>query len=258
MSLVYCVARLSQRALHSALCGAERDRPHSRCIARDTARVMARLSCGGMGIRVQVVDEHHLLAVQPCVIIANHQSFVDYPILAAIFPARTTIVGKAEIGRMPLIGWLFRATGNVLLARHDRHSAAETMDTLVDVVRADGRNIWMFPEGTRRRTPAAMLPFKSGAFRVAAISGAPIVPVVISALAPDIDAVQRRLVPTTVTVRVLPPRHVTMRTREQLAADIATTRTEMSEVFCAISDASSGHRHAPCHAERDTAGQSTD
>ena len=223
-SLLYCVGRVLHGVLVSRRDGAGTD------ISRDTARVMARLTCAGADIRVRVIDEHYVTAAQPCVYVVNHQSFIDYPILATIFPARTVIVGKSEIGRLPLIGWLFRATGHVLLARRDRRSASNTLRQLVHAIAHDGRSIWMFPEGTRRRTVDAMLPFKSGAFRIAAAAGVPIVPIVVSSLAPDIDLGQRRAEPTTITVRVLAPRHI-IGDEGMIRALIDETRTEMVRVF---------------------------
>jgi 1-acyl-sn-glycerol-3-phosphate acyltransferase len=199
ISLVYCMGRLLQRA-------ATPRHAQSRLIARDTARVMSRLACRGAGIEVRVVDGERLATSQPCVYVANHQSVVDYPILAKIFPERTVVVGKVEIGAMPLIGWLFRTTGNVLLARGDSKHASRTLDDLIARVRSDGTSVWMFPEGTRRRDDSAMLPFRSGAFRIAAQAGVPIVPVVVSSLKPHIDLAGRRLERTTVTIRVLAPR----------------------------------------------------
>lgn len=223
-SLLYCVGRV----LHGTLTDAHDDATVD--ISRDTARVMARLTCAGAEISVRVVDEHYITAAQPCVYVVNHQSFVDYPILATIFPARTAIVGKAEIGRLPLIGWLFRATGHVLLARGDRRRASNTLRQLVHSVTQNGQSIWMFPEGTRRRTADAMLPFKTGAFRVAAAAGVPIVPIVVSSLAPAIDLARRRVEPTTITIRVLAPRFVS-NDEGQLRATIDETRTEMVRVY---------------------------
>ena len=201
ISLLYCLGRVMQRTV------TPRQR-RSGTIARDTARVMSRLACGGADMDVRVVDGERLAASQPCVYIANHQSFVDYPVLARIFPARTVVVGKAEIGRMPVIGSLFRATGNVLLTRGDSKGASRTLDDLAARRRSGATSGWMFPEGTRRKDDSAMLPFKSGAFRMAAQAGVPIVPVVVSSLKPRVDLAGRRLDRTTVTIRVLAPRMI--------------------------------------------------
>jgi 1-acyl-sn-glycerol-3-phosphate acyltransferase len=225
VALAYCMARIARWRIR----GAPPD--EGALIARDTARVLARLTCRGGDITVRVVDGARIESSQPCVFVANHQSFVDYPILATIFPSRTAIVGKAQIGQMPLIGRLFRATGNVLLERDQARRAAETIAHLVKIVRAEDRSIWMFPEGTRRRTDEAMLPFKSGAFRVAAAAGVPIVPVVVSSLKPHIDLAQRQVEPTTVTIRVLPPCVITTNDEGTIRAAITATRAAMIAAY---------------------------
>jgi len=198
---------------------------------------MARLTNYGLGVRVRVIDGANMAQSQPCVFVANHQSFVDCPILATIFPARTAIVGKAEIGRMPLIGWLYRVTGNILLARDDIPGTATTLAQLVHAIESGGQSIWMFPEGTRRRTAEPMLPFKSGAFRVAAAAGVPIVPVVVSSLAPRIDLGRRRLEPTTITIRVLASRTVGGDDEVRIRAAVKETRTAMVQAFREMSAA---------------------
>ncbi len=227
-SLAYCIVRVAHRGLLGARAGANES------IAKDTARVMARLVCAGGDIRVRVIDGERMTQLQPCVYVANHQSFVDYPILATIFPARTVIVGKAEIGRIPLIGWLFRVTGNVLLARANGRGAADTLTELVKAIVRDGQSIWMFPEGTRRRTAEPMLPFKSGAFRVAAAAGVPIVPVVVSSLTPHIDLATRQAEPTTITIRVLTARAVDD-DEAHIRTAVAETRDAMVLAFCEMS-----------------------
>ena len=221
MALAYCMSRIARWRLR----GARTD--EGEVIARDTARVLARLACRGGDITVRVIDGARIASAQPCVYVANHQSFTDYPILATVFPARTAIVGKAQIGHMPLIGWLFRATGNVLLSREDAHGAAQTIGKLVHLIRSERRSIWMFPEGTRRRTDDAMLPFKSGAFRIAAAADVPIVPVVVSSLKPNIDLARRQAEPTTITIHVLSPFVISTNEEGAIRAAITTTRTAM-------------------------------
>lgn len=229
VALAYCLLRIAKWRIRGA-------RPEEGAlIARDTARVLARLACRGGDINVRVVDGAQVESSQPCVFVANHQSYIDYPILATIFPARTAIVGKAQIGRMPVIGWLFRATGNVLLAREDARRAAQTVEYLVHIVRAEGRSIWMFPEGTRRRTNDAMLPFKSGAFRVAAAAGVPIVPVVVSSLKPHIDLARRQAEPTTVTIRVLSPYVIASDDEGTIRVAITAIRAAMTTAYHATS-----------------------
>lgn len=189
LSLLYCALRL--------LAG-RRDG-----VKRETARVMARLVNRALGIRV-VVHGAQNLAVQPCVYVANHQSFLDYPILAAVFPDRTAVIGRASLRRIPVVGWLFQATGNLLIEREDPARAYALLDRAARQLR-DGTSIWIFPEGTRAGALGRLLPFKRGAFHLARQAGVPLVPVVVSPLAPALDLPGRSLQRTVVRIDVLAP-----------------------------------------------------
>jgi 1-acyl-sn-glycerol-3-phosphate acyltransferase len=198
-------------------------------VARDTARAISRGICAPAGIRVRAVGLERLEARRPCVYVANHQSYLDYGILARIYPAGTAVVGKREMARLPVIGWLFRATGNVLIDRDDAESALRTLDALVAAVHG-GRSVWIFPEGTRGPGDGELLPFKSGAFRLAIAAGVPVVPVVVSPLKPFYDLRAWRAEPAVVTVTVLPP----LETGELERADVRTladaVRARMADV----------------------------
>jgi 1-acyl-sn-glycerol-3-phosphate acyltransferase len=169
-----------------------------------SARLWSRLVCGPLGIGLRVKGRERLHAHRPCVIVANHQSTLDVVFMAALFPPGTVIVGKDEIRGMPVVGRIYRATGNLFVDRSSPRSAHRTMQAAEAAVR-DGRSLWIFPEGTWGSVPGRMLPFKSGAFRIAVATGAPVVPVVVSPLKPRVDLEGGRVLPSTLHVHVLEP-----------------------------------------------------
>ncbi len=193
LSLVYCLGLLIVRR-------------HRRVLSRDVARAMSRLCCTPLGIRVVVHNAERLEAARPCVFVANHQSFLDYPILGRVLPAHTIIVGKAEMGRIPVVGALFRRAGHVLIRRGGGAATREALHDIARTIREHGVSVWMFPEGTRRTTTeSALLPFRAGAFRLAVDANVAIVPVVVDELKPHTDITRRRFRPRVVNVRVLEP-----------------------------------------------------
>lgn len=197
-----------------------------RYTSRDTARIMSRLCCTPLGIRVVVHDMERIDAHRPCVFVANHQSFLDYPILGRVLPSHTVVVGKAEMRAIPVVGQLFRWTGNVFVKRRSSPTSAPTpvassdaasadaasadaasadamLADIVTAIRRDGASAWMFPEGTRRTRGTGLLPFKTGAFRIARLAGVPVVPVVVDELKPLTDIRGRMFARRVVNVRVL-------------------------------------------------------
>ena len=76
-----------------------------------------------LGLQVRVTGRHHILEQRPCIYVANHQSAYDAPILAELYTPDTVIIGKQELRRIPLFGWLYTVTGNILIDRANTSSA---------------------------------------------------------------------------------------------------------------------------------------
>lgn len=194
---------------------ARRDRTR---VPRDVARWIGRLVLPAARITVRAEGAAVLEGAQPCVYVANHQSYLDYAILGSIYPPRTVVLGRASLARIPLVGWLYRRTGNLLVERSARGSRGAALAALTAAVR-QGTSVWIFPEGTRNGTPETLLPFHAGAFRVACATGAPIVPIVVAPLAPRTDLRRRRLERRVVHVEVLAPLRPDGRDAAELAHD---------------------------------------
>ncbi|MET0740271.1 MAG: lysophospholipid acyltransferase family protein [Candidatus Nanopelagicales bacterium] len=113
----------------------------------------------------------------PCVIVANHSSHADSAALVAALPAshRPVVLAAADYwGSSRLRAWACRRLiGGMPIARGGGGAAGLAA---ARAALAQGRTVVVFPEGTRTRT-GQLGAFHSGAFRLAAASGAPIVPV---------------------------------------------------------------------------------
>jgi 1-acyl-sn-glycerol-3-phosphate acyltransferase len=145
-------------------------------LRRDGSRAMAGLlfRLSGLPIRVTGLDR---LPAAPSVVVANHSSYVDGPLLYAALPSRFGFVIKKEAAGVPLGGWLLRRLGHEFV---DRHNRAESARDARRILRAavGGGSVVFFPEGTFTEEPG-LARFRSGAFVTAARAGMPVVPVVI-------------------------------------------------------------------------------
>ncbi|HEX7528112.1 MAG TPA: lysophospholipid acyltransferase family protein, partial [Thermoanaerobaculia bacterium] len=150
--------------------------------------------------------EHHerLLGSAPAVIVGNHQSNLDIATYAAFFGKESVVIGKKEIARIPVFGWLWKASGNILVDRGNRESAIASLDEAVVHIRRERSNVWVLAEGHRNQKPE-LLPFKKGAFRLALAAQVPIVPFVAEPMLSFLDARRWMLRPGTIRVRILPP-----------------------------------------------------
>jgi 1-acyl-sn-glycerol-3-phosphate acyltransferase len=173
---------------------------------RQTLYYYGRVFCRGlvrmMGWRIDVDDRERLETLRPCIIVANHQSFLDVVTFGAIFPRRTVSAGKREIGRIPIFGWFYRLSGNLIIDRAHARTALESLEEAGRIMRKEKIAVWFMPEGHRNRT-SVLLPFKTGAFRLAIASGSPIVPIVAGPMTAICDTERHRARPGVLRMRVL-------------------------------------------------------
>jgi 1-acyl-sn-glycerol-3-phosphate acyltransferase len=143
---------------------------------RRIARVFSRAFLRAARIPLEVQHAERL-PVEPCVVVANHASYIDAIIAVAALPPDFAFVIKKEMVRVPLAGLLLRRLGSEFVERFDRHkSAADTRRILR--LAASGQSLVFFPEGTfdeRRQIRR----FMGGAFAIADRSGMPVVAVAV-------------------------------------------------------------------------------
>jgi 1-acyl-sn-glycerol-3-phosphate acyltransferase len=136
------------------------------------ARWLQRLS--GTPLRTEGIEN---LPRGPCVIVANHASYLDGIILTAILPGTFSFVVKREFAAHPVARVFLRHIGAEYVERFDLARGAEDARQLARVAQR-GRRLVFFPEGRFTRS-TGLLPFHLGAFVAAAEAGVPVVPVAI-------------------------------------------------------------------------------
>jgi 1-acyl-sn-glycerol-3-phosphate acyltransferase len=140
-------------------------------------RALSRALFAFCGIPLAVEGLSNLAAAKPAVIVANHASYVDAFVLAAVLPPGVRFAAKREFARTPLIGWVLRRLGAFLVERVDAAGGIDDTRRIGEAVRS-GETVVFFPEGTFSRVPG-LAKFRLGAFVVAAAAGMTIVPVVL-------------------------------------------------------------------------------
>jgi 1-acyl-sn-glycerol-3-phosphate acyltransferase len=131
---------------------------------------MARAMCEAHALEPYVAGE---IPRGPAIFVANHVSYVDPLILAALVPAIG--IAKAEVAAWPVLGARLRDLGVLFVRRGDAQSGARALRGAIAAIRA-GASVLNFPEGTTTYGHD-VLPFHRGMFGVARITGAQIVPV---------------------------------------------------------------------------------
>jgi 1-acyl-sn-glycerol-3-phosphate acyltransferase len=141
-------------------------------LSRAATRLLARLT--GTPLTVRGLEH---LPNGPCVLVANHSSFLDAYVLMAAVPRRFHYVAKRELLDNRWIGKPLERIGTLFVERFDVQRGVDEARKVAEAARA-GQSLGFFPEGTFARMPG-LLPFRMGAFLAAAQAGAPVVPVTI-------------------------------------------------------------------------------
>ncbi len=141
-------------------------------------QISSKIWAFGTGVKYDVVGKEKLDRSQNYIFTPNHTSYGDVVILAAALNHAFNVLGKIEVKNMPLMGYLFRRT-TVFVDRSNEESRRKSVMNLKE--RAENAiSLLIFPEGTFSRPEnEVMLPFYSGAFRIAIDLKMPIVPVAI-------------------------------------------------------------------------------
>lgn len=139
--------------------------------------IWAPLLVRGAPARLQLVGNDAIDWDRPCVLVANHQSMMDIPVLFMAVPTGLRFMLKSELAKVPFLGWYTRAMGMVFVDRDRPGSAHGQLAHAAQLV-GQGACLVAFPEGTRSRD-ARVGQFKTGAFRVAIGAGVDVVPVAI-------------------------------------------------------------------------------
>ena len=161
--------RMSQKAMVAKALGGTDDR----------VREMTREWAQGLEARMRIeVRGHGMDRVDwsaPCVLMANHQSYLDVMALYRVLPRCFGFIAKQGLFAVPLFGGVMRALGCVPV---DRSRPAQALRSMTEAARlvVAGTTIVVFPEGTRSRGDR-IAPLKKGAFHLVQLAQVPCVPI---------------------------------------------------------------------------------
>jgi 1-acyl-sn-glycerol-3-phosphate acyltransferase len=149
-----------------------------RAAIRETARLWARMVLGLLraicGVRVELRGMERI-PEGGAVLAAKHQSAFDTIVWLALLPDAAYVL-KRELLAIPVYGWHARKLGMIPVDRAGGGAALRAMLRRAVAAVQAGRQVVIFPEGTRS-APGERVPYQPGVVAIAAATAAPVLPV---------------------------------------------------------------------------------
>jgi len=202
-----------------------RDGNHPHLIARAWARSILFVS----GIRVRIDGLEHLPTDGSCILMPNHQSNYDIPVLLGCLPVQFRWLAKAELFKIPIFGRGMRGCGYISIDRSNRKSAFHSLNEAAIKIR-NGVSVLIFPEGTRSRD-GQIIAFKKGGFVLSVDAGVPIIPIVISGTRAVMPKGRLLIRTQAVRMRILAPIATSGYTRKNKDDLMAVVRETICKAF---------------------------
>lgn len=119
-----------------------------------------------VGIRHQNIYESRPDPGRQYIFIANHISYLDIPMILRAIPRNSIrVLGKVEMARIPIFGYIY-SRAVVMVDRRNAHERSRSVRELKGVL-SMGVSVFIFPEGTFNETGQPLKTFFDGAFRIA-------------------------------------------------------------------------------------------
>jgi putative phosphoserine phosphatase / 1-acylglycerol-3-phosphate O-acyltransferase len=165
----FCVA--AGAAMVSSLGQDQRTAIDRTCVWASTAV----LRCAGL--RLRVTGAEHLRAPRPAVFVFNHQSQIDTFVIPCLLRTAFTGVLTKKAKHYPMLGRVLRYAGVTFIDHSSTGQGRHAVESLVPELKSNV-SVGIAPEGRISATPQ-LLPFKKGAFHLAAQAHVPVIPIVI-------------------------------------------------------------------------------
>lgn len=133
------------------------------------------MQVGGCAPSVVTGLEHLPKEGEACLIVANHASWFDIPLMGQLISSTYKFVAAEALKDLPLVGQQLRGGKHILIDRANRRSQLKSFKESIAYLEK-GVSVMAFPEGTRSRT-GQIMEFKGGVFAMATKANVPIIPI---------------------------------------------------------------------------------
>lgn len=193
-------------------------------------RLWARIIVLSAGIKLEISGRENLTKKTSYILVGNHQSHMDIPVITFALPISLRIISKKELFKIPVFGWGMKAVGIISVDRFNQKKSIESLHQAEKVLHTHHLSILAFPEGTR--SPDGKIhTFKKGPFVLAINTGISILPISISGTRHILPKGKIRINSGRVKVTIHPPITVAGKTLEDRHALVDATHQVIEQGF---------------------------
>lgn len=127
------------------------------------------------GLRVEVEGLERIAPEESYVFVANHQSYMDVPVVLAHISTQFRFMANKYLFKVPFLGHHLKRAGHLPVDHSNPRESLRMMGEAARVIREHGISVLIFPEGAR--SYGELGEFKEGAAFIAIKAGVPVVPI---------------------------------------------------------------------------------
>ena len=165
--------------------------------------IWARFTCCLFLMRIKVEGRENIDPRQSYVFVANHQGAYDIWAIYGYLNHNFKWLMKKSLEKVPVVGWACKLAGHVFVDDSKISGIRETIEDAEKILK-HGMSVVIFPEGSRS-FDGKMIPFKRGAFMLAAEFKLPVVPITIDGSFKAMPRVTYNMTPTTIRLTIHKP-----------------------------------------------------
>lgn len=213
--IVFSTVMMGSMSLVASFFDSTGRRQHS--VARGWSRILLALA----GVKVIVEGVEKLDPHKGYVLVANHSSYFDIPVIMASLPLQFRFFAKQGLFRIPFLGTHLHRAGHIPVVRNDARASLKSMSDGARMLRERNLSVLLFPEGGR--TIDHLQEFKEGTAYIAIKAQVPAVPIGLEGTRNIMRMHSGFVYPGTVHLRVGEPietANLTVRDREKLTQEL--------------------------------------
>ena len=182
------------------------------------------------GTNLLVLGRENIPADEPVLFTPNHRSIFDIILTYPLCKRQTAYIAKKETKRIPVFSIWMAFMNCQFLDRKDLRQGLKVVCKAADLIKC-GKNVCIFPEGTRNKGSEELLDFHDGSFKIAEKAGCKVVPIAINNSEAIFEKQFPKIRKATVVIEYLPPVDPASFDRKEKRKIVTTAREEIIDAY---------------------------